>query len=300
MHVKKSGKLIVRLAGGLGNQMFCYAAARRLAKVNDAELVIDDEGGFIYDTTYNRTFMLDLFNISGRLATSREKLRPFDRGRRKLLRARSKNKNFSDRPLIFQELRDFDLRLLDLKFAGTRYFEGVWASAGYFEDIATIIREDLGLKKRPQDAENRTCADLISSSNSVALFVRWFDDPTIKDGQNTPPDYYQRAIELIESRLDKPHYFIFSDQPEAVRTHLSLPDQRHRIINHNDTENMAYADLWLGSLCRHFIIANSTFGWWSAWLGADPAKIVIAPSTKTVTAPNWTIEGFVPEKWLRM
>ena len=300
MVVKKPSKLIVRLTGGLGNQMFCYAVARRLALVNDAELILDDETGFAYDRKYRRSFGLSPFCLAGRKATNREKLKPFPRLRHKLLKIYSRKIPFQGRPLIFQEQRDFDSRLLSLSFSGTRYFTGVWPSENYFKDIEDLLREDFTLQKMPEDAANRSAAKHIAASNSVAIFVRWFDIPSMDNGNNTPLDYYDRGLKVLESRLDNPYYFIFSDRPDSVRAHLKFPEDRCRVVNHNNSEDMAYADLWLGTQCRHFILSNSTFGWWSAWLGNFPDKIVIAPSTKTVPAANWNIKGFLPDEWITL
>jgi hypothetical protein len=106
-------KLIVRIKGGLGNQLFCYAAARRLALVNDAELVIDDVTGFARDQQYRRRYMLDRFNILARKATPRERLEPFERYRRGVMRLLSRRKPFVERHYLEREGIEFDERLLE-------------------------------------------------------------------------------------------------------------------------------------------------------------------------------------------
>ena len=90
-------KIIPRIFGGLGNQLFCYAAARRLALVNDAELVIDDVTGFARDREYRRQYMLDRFRIPVRKATPAERLEPFERYRRGLMKWLSRSKPFMER-----------------------------------------------------------------------------------------------------------------------------------------------------------------------------------------------------------
>ena len=130
--------LILTLKGGLGNQMFGYAAARRLAFRNGAELVLDTESGFIHDKTYRRKFSLSPFNLAGRYATRAEKLQPFEPLRRSYLRAREAKKPFEDRLYIKQDFGDFDPRLLTLKIQKKLWLEGVWAGEGYFSDIADL------------------------------------------------------------------------------------------------------------------------------------------------------------------
>ena len=103
---------------------------------------------------------------------------------------------------------------------------------------------------------------------------------------------------LIESKVDTPHYFLFSDDPGAAGALLSQHAQRLTIVSHNQGEDNAHADLWLMSHCRHFITANSTFSWWGAWLGKDPNKIVVTPDLGMSKKSAWGFRGLIPERWL--
>lgn len=292
-------KIVVRIAGGLGNQLFTYAAARRLSLVSGAELVLDDETGFTHDRVYRRRYGLDAFSISARTATSAEKLKPFERLRRKLMRSRSMSVPFEKRSYVTQEGLDFDPRLLQFRPKGTIFLEGYWTSEGYFADVADTIRRDLRLTRSLGSAD-RSVEARIRNSVAVALHVRWFDAPGTVSRQNAPIDYYRRAVELIASRVSRPHYFVFSDNPEAVREHIPLPADSVTFVDHNDPDTLAHADLWLMSQCDHFIISNSTFSWWGGWLGMNPGKIVIAPSATTVAAPAWALRGLIPDGWLKI
>jgi Glycosyl transferase family 11 len=293
----KKAKIIVRISGGLGNQLFTYAAARRLSLVNNAELVIDDETGFLRDI-HQRSYGLDVFSISARKATDREKLKPFGRIRRRILRTQAKRIPFIQRAYIYQEELDFDSRLLQLQPQGTVYMEGYWQSENYFVDVANTIRSDLRLSSA-LNAPNLDTEAAIRNCCAIALHVRWFNPPGTT-GQNAPSDYYRRAVAFFESRIRQPHYFVFSDNAEATRKHLPLPVRNATYVNHNDPDSSPYADLWLMSQCDHFIIANSTFSWWGAWLAANPHKIIVAPSVATVSAPAWTFRGLIPEAWHRI
>mgnify|MGYP005681454951 CR=1 FL=1 len=104
-------KVIPRIKGGIGNQLFIFSAARRLSIVNDAELVLDHLSGFERDFKYKRHYQLGHFNIASRLATRSERLLPFSRARRLLLRYQSSFKDFNDRIHLDQEGLDFDDRL---------------------------------------------------------------------------------------------------------------------------------------------------------------------------------------------
>jgi len=270
-------KVIGRIKGGIGNQLFCYAAARRLSLINKAELIIDDVSGFIRDYQYRRHYMLDHFNISARKATPAERLEPFERYRRGVLKWISRRRPFCEREYVEQEGWDFDPRLLTLRVKGTRYLDGYWQGEGYFKDIESVIREDLRMRE-PTNENNRRVGDEISKCMAVSVHVRWFDLPATTETHNVSVDYYKRAIALMSERLIAPHYIVFSDRPELARTRLGLSDDEATYVNHNTREEDAWSDLWLMNQCKHFIIANSTFSWWGAWLNQNPGKIVIAPA----------------------
>ena len=294
-------KIILRIVGGLGNQLFCYAAARRLALVNDAELVLDEVSGFALDHTYQRFSQLDHFQIPCRKATMIERLEPLARVRRYLKREINRLRPFEKRSYIKQERINFDSRLLTVQPHGTVYLEGYWQSEQYFKDVETTIREDLRIIP-PTDATNLAIAKRIHGCRAVAVHVRFFDAPYEDGVNNAPDDYYTRAIIKMETLVPNAHYFIFSDQPAAARTRIPLPDERITLVSHNQGDEYAYADLWLMTQCQHFIIANSTFSWWGAWLSNYNQKQVIAPEFKiigTTRVTSWGFKGLLPCSWIK-
>lgn len=294
----RSSKIIPRIFGGIGNQLFCYAAARRFAILNNAELVIDDVSGFAYDHEYGRNYQLDHFNIPCRKATPAERLEPFSRARRYLKRWINQRRPFEDRKYIRQESIDFDPRLLEYKPRGTVYLEGYWQSEGYFKDIEQIIREDLKIKP-PSDGENLRLSEEIYKSNAVAIHVRWFDESGSDFPHNASLAYYHNAIELIERKIASPRYFLFSDDPDAARKLLELPEDKVVYVSNNQCDKNAYADLWLMTKCRHFIIANSSFSWWGAWLGeTQPNTVITTPGKLQGKVTAWGFPGLVPDRWV--
>ena len=271
-------KIIVRIRGGLGNQLFCYAAARRLAIANGAELVIDHITGFVRDREYRRKYMLDRFHIPARTASRAELLQPFERYRRGFLKIVSRKRSFAERKYIEEEREEFDDRLLALKVDGTLYLDGLWQSAAYFADVEEVIREDLRFIP-PGDLVNQQAEEAIRKSEAVALHVRWYNAPGSSRIGNAPREYYERAIALLESKIGSAHYFLFSDHPTFAREIVNLPDDRVTTISHNVGHAAAHLDMWLMTRCKHFIIANSTYSWWGAWLAETEKKIVITPGT---------------------
>ena len=294
--------LTVRLKGGLGNQLFCYAAARRLALKGNAELVIDDVTGFIRDKQYKRQFALEKFNISARLATPSERMEPFERYRRALAKWRERRKPYDERSYLEQEGRDFDPRLLTLRPRGDLYLDGLWQSEAYFKDVEAIIRRDLTIQP-PSDRVNQEAAARIQDcENSVALHVRWFDAPGANAREhNVSRSYYQRALNYAQAKLGQPHFFLFSDDPRAAAKKLALPEASYTLVAHNVGDEFAYADMWLMSQCRHFITANSTFSWWGAWLGEKTNGEVLAPSPTTFQPVNaWCTKDLLPARWIKL
>jgi hypothetical protein len=294
----------VRVLGGIGNQLFGYAAARRLALASNTELVIDHISGFSYDHQYRRDYRLEDFNIPCRKATAAERLEPFSRARRYLKRLWNASRPFERRRYIQQEGIDFDPRLLSLRPRGVVYLEGYWQSEGYFKDVEVQIRADLRIKA-PKDDANRQMALRIRNSLAVAIHVRFFDEPETAYGSrrvenNAPGDYYRRAVAEMEQRHPDAHYFVFSDRPFDAQARLPLAHERMTLVHHNRGDARAYADLWLMAQCQHFIIANSTFSWWGAWLAEMPGKVVLAPGfEKHEGKMSWGFRGLLPEHWIK-
>jgi hypothetical protein len=245
--------------------------------------------------------MLDQFRISVRKATPAERLEPFERYRRGLAKLISRSRPFHQRNYLEQEGIAFDHRLLDFKVNGTLYLDGHWQSEIYFEDVADVIRQDLRIIP-PSDQTNKRLAEEIQASLAVAIHVRWFNKPEESTQHNVAANYYRHAIAMMEERLSVPRYFVFSDELDAARTKLTLPEGRTTFVSHNQGDEHAYADLWLMSQCRHFITANSTFSWWGAWLGEAETTIVVCPSyiigEGNITA--WNFAGQIPERWLKI
>ncbi len=270
--------IIVKLMGGLGNQMFQYAAARSLAWRHGTSLKFDLsflEGDQPGDT--RRSFELDKFCISTEIASRREIFLMRGRGSSFLssLSAKILQKCFGYTDYREKGFR-FDPHLLELP--DNCYLEGFWQSEHYFEGIRKIICKELTVTS-PLTAINRDLAEKIAKVNAVSLHIRRGD--YVKDEKTRTMhgvcglEYYSRAEERVAEKLKEPNFFVFSDDPDWVEKNLRL---RHptRYISHNGS--MPHEDLRLMSLCKHHIIANSSFSWWGAWLSANPDKLVIAPN----------------------
>lgn len=299
--------IITRLSGGLGNQMFQYAMGRRLAIRHKTDLKLDIR--FYQDPDFRkscipRALSIVALNIQGSFAKPDEidAVRQFgsqatfaQRIRRRLpiLLGATTSRKFSK-----ETTWDFDRKCLRLP--DNVYLRGFWQSEEYFVDIEDTIRKDFTWKERP-GAKNRVMLEKIVGCEAVSVHVRrgdYIHDSNTKAVHGVCPiEYYQTAVEILRGRVNNPHFFVFSDDPEWTRQNLRLSSPA-TYVNHNG-EHKDYEDLRLMSQCKHHIIANSSFSWWGAWLAADPNKMVIAPRRWFVQ--DWRgLNGRFPPGWITL
>ena len=296
--------IIVKLCGGIGNQMFQYAAARRLAYVNNVPLKLD-LGWFGKNRALTerdkRNYNLDCFMLSVEIAEDDEVSglishlnNPLSRRLPYFLK---KYISHFNKTHIVEKAYNFDPEILMLK--DNVYLDGYWQSDKYFNDAEDIIRFDFTFCDEPE-GQNLRYAELIRNLNSVSLHVRRGDYVTsAKTGAFhglCSLDYYKQAVNEIFRQTDKPVFFMFSDDMEWVKTNLKIDADIYYVdCNTLDT---CHEDLRLMSLCKHHIIANSSFSWWGAWLSSYTDKIVCAPE-KWFNASVDTRDN-VPGSWTRL
>jgi Glycosyl transferase family 11 len=281
--------IIVNIYGGLGNQLFQYAAGRQLAEKNHTRLKLDIEN---YKRDNRRSYSLHHFNIQEKFCT------PFDK---KIINGKERVRKFLNKkesPAIYTEQNlSFDKKVLEL--GNNTYLDGYWQSEKYFNGIEKIIRTEYRMKE-PLSGINKMFADKIESLNAVSIHVRRGDyvkDKNANAGHGVCGlDYYQQAIAYLTGTLAHPYFFIFSDDMEWTRTNLSTGSHPVEYIDHNAAAD--YEDLRLMSLCKHHIIANSSFSWWGAWLNESVGKKIIAPK-KWFRAPV-TNDDLIPEGWITL
>ena len=288
--------VIGRIFGGLGNQLFCYAAARRLSLVNGVPLKLDITSGFQNDK-YKREYLLDRFNIQADIANSSECFMDrFGPTRHRIKFHFNRLLPFNWRTYLFEETPRLDTRLLNYRVRKDVYLTGYWQSEEYFKDINDILRNDLRITMSLSSA-TLSAAAKIQRSNSVSLHVRSYSEVPADDGAIIlKPDYYDRAAKVIATRVSAPHFYCFSDDPGWADSNLCLPYPITIIrCNNGKGSNGAVEDLWLMSQCHHHIIANSTFSWWGAWLNEEPNRVVVGPIAGVLSEnKHW-----LPEKWLK-
>lgn len=263
--------VVIRLSGGLGNQMFQYALYLQLKKLGK-NVKIDDVTE--YDREGVRPIHLPIFGISYPTPSKEEMIRLtdarmdlFSRIRRKLT-----GRKTAEYPEISMR---FDPQVLNLDRA---YLTGVWQTAKYFAGAETEVREAFSFHNLKLSDNMQKYKEKIENTNAIAVHIRrgdYLQVPEVYCGICTE-EYYENALQKFEEMEPDCHFFVFSNDPEWVKTRFT--QENMTIVEGND-ENAGYVDMYLMSRCRHFIIANSSFSWWAAWLGAYACKKVIAPET---------------------
>ena len=282
-----------RLLGGLGNQMFQYAAGRALAWRRDVPFQVDRRAFAEYKT---HAFGLDCFRaeiadapadqLPGAVKESRlnRLLRPFMRAPLKV---------YAERAFTF------DAEVASLP-DGT-YLDGYWQSEKYFADCADLIRADFTVRHAPS-ADNQRWLGMVANGNSVSLHIRRGDYVSNASAAavhgTCDLDYYRRAVDHIRQATGQaPVLFVFSDDPDWVAANLDLPCETHLVRNNDAATN--YEDLRMMTACRHHVIANSSFSWWGAWLDARPDAITVAPK-RWFAAGTPDARDLVPGRWVRL
>lgn len=286
--------ITVRFNGGLGNQMFQWAFARAIEKYTGVPTFIDMT---FFKKSYSRPYELDIFALDAKKVEgfwNNLKIETIWKLRRKL-----KGKKFLGTYIYEEPHFEFDKEIFNVE--PNTYIHGFFQSEKYFKEIENEIREDFKFKLAP-DEINQAHINKINSTNSISLHIRRGDYVQKKRYQNVYAtcslDYYKRGVERIFKDTNQPPMlFIFSDDKEWVKENLKLPFETVYVDNNSGAKS--YEDMRLMSLCKHNIIANSSFSWWGAWLNNNKEKIVIAPQ-KWFNDEKIIQTDVIPESWIRL
>jgi hypothetical protein len=298
--------IIVNIMGGLGNQMFQYAAARHLAILNDTELKIDSSNFYRHTANREHTLQIQHFRITAAEATFKEsrRFRRYKKRHYRFLRSLGnllrRSPQQDENLLYYEETGGSRFNPEFFAPASDRYLFGYFNSYKYFDPIRELLMREFAPREEPGE-EARNALKLMESTNSVSIHFRRGDyvtDPNIKSGVSgiITDDYYRNAISHISEAVETPHFFVFSNDIGWARENFSVPFEV-TFIGFNPPQR-GYEDLWLMSRCRHNITAGgSSFSWWAAYLNPNEEKIVIR--TKDVNGdPKFNHpDDFFPPGW---
>jgi hypothetical protein len=285
--------IIVRLKGGLGNQLFQYAAARALALQHGCTLMLDHSDFFVNEANKTpRRFALHDFHL-GRGVIGK---RPQGRTTTKMTSLFCKALQRAGAILFCEPNLDFQPQLAGLR--DNVIMDGYFQSHHYFCGIRNVLLQEFICKASLPDSNRRFLA-AIESGNSVSLHVRRGD--YVKNAATagfhgvSPLEYYRRAVALLQQQHEHLNFFIFSDDLPWCRSEFSFLEQKE-FVDCNSTET-AHFDLFLMSRCRYHIIANSSFSWWGAWISDFRKGSVIYPQ-QWFLGEKVNIESRFPAEWV--
>lgn len=266
---EKEELVVIQLSGGLGNQMFQYALYLQLKSLG-RKVKIDDVTE--YRTKDARPVRLDVFGITYDKPTKQEMRNLTDSSpdlmskiRRKLTGRRTKEYREKD--------VNFDPAVWEKKRA---YLTGCWQSEKYFSSSAAGVKKAFTFPVFDLSEQMKAYVKAINESNSVCVHIRRGDYLQVSEvyGGICTEEYYAAAMEKMKQAYPDCHFFLFTNDAKWVKENYKA--RNITVVEGND-EDKGYLDLYLMTLCRHFILANSSFSWWAAYLGEYKDKIIIAP-----------------------
>lgn len=282
------------LQGGLGNQMFMYAMVRAMAWRNNTMSVFNKNYGFEHDYTFRRKLELQCLNV----CLDEKPIYTFDYSLGRYTQHISKilNRNVlvpnclyvkEVEPLHFQE------ELISKEWKNV-FLEGYWQSERYFFDYKDRIRKEFVIKMPLEEDVKYELRDFSRDNENLVLvgIRRYQECNNLQAGVLLDEDYYNKAINIIESKIENPKYIVFSQQQEWAKEHFKTKNPIC-FVKPKEGEFNSIKDLYLMIHCKHAIISNSSYYWWGAWLSKTNDGIVIAPS-------NFLNKDTVCEKWLKI
>lgn len=279
--------ILVRLSDGMGNQMFQYALGRALSLRHNVPFKLDLSA---YQRDPKRVYSLGAFRIAEDFMTMAD-------AQRVITAPQDRSRPWWNQPVVVAP--SFPYNDMVWQAPADCYLVGYWQSERYFAAIADHIRSDFTLKA-PLTGLNLILSREMAAVESVSLHVRrgdYVSEARVAQLHGTCSlDYYRRAVAHIAEHVERPVFYVFSDDPDWTRENLRLDFPTH-YVTHNGT--VPTEDLRLMSCCRHHIIANSSFSWWGAWLGHNPGKQVCAPA-RWFAGYDHDTRDLVPANWVRL
>ena len=286
--------MIVEIFAGLGNQMFQYAFYLSLKKKWDGRHDVQ------IDNTICRARGYELEKVFGIKCGKHDTVNPaveqwFLRKVIALIRKTNMRK-IRFRNQIIDLTSGYWPEIMEIDSEQIEYY-GCWQSENYFSDVKEEVKQAFRFPEVTEE-KNKKLIQQLQQSESVSIHVRRGDFLKFPQYINLgESDYYQHAIEYIKKHVKKPVFVVFSDDVEWCKEYI-LRDEKCCFVDWN-TGDKSFRDMQLMSICKHNIIANSTFSWWGAWINENKNKIVVAPS-KIYSEKKYDDSEYIPEGWIKL
>jgi hypothetical protein len=291
--------VIIRLKGGMGNQMFQYAFGLRAARALgtelqvDLSLLLDRARG---DDHVYRDYDLTIFEVPHQFLVNPMVLRTLYATKSSKICKATRKWLARGRNYVREPHFEVSKSILQQPKNNTIY-EGWWQSERYFSDISEEVR-NIFTFVNPILKTSESLFTTIKNTNSICLNVRRTDFLKVDDLNTTTKDYFLNAAKQMANLVDNPHFFIFSDDVEWCAENLNLAHPT-TLVDHSHKGEKFGNYLQLMKACQHFIIPNSSFAWWAVWLNENKDKNVIAPKN-WFNSSQYDTSDLVPDNWIRL
>ncbi|GAA3782737.1 alpha-1,2-fucosyltransferase [Corallibacter vietnamensis] len=291
--------VIVRLRGGLGNQMFQYALGKRISEQLNTPLKLDlttilrvkKKEGFTY-----RPYQLHIFNVEESYLINPKTIRFFNKLHLHFIVEIIKGIKLLGKKKVKEKTFTVDDNLINSPLNNALY-SGYWQSEKYFSDAEASLRLDFSFKES-LSPQATNILEKIQQTNSVCVHMRRGD--YVQNNYFVPmsSDYFEKASTYINDHIKDPHFFIFSDEPQWCIDNIKM-DANFTVVDF-ETEKIKYKeDLQLMASCQHFIMSASSFSWWAVWLSGVKNKITIAPK-QWFADQSIDVSDLVGSDWIRL
>lgn len=269
--------LIIKLMGGLGNQMFQYAFYLKMQQLGKQVKI--DISGFENEKSgeKRRIGLYEFQNVNLETCTLKERSKFVDDNTSFVSRILRKLRGTNNK--IWREIIPYDEAIFDVD---NYYMLGYWNCEKYYENMMPELRNVFQFPEKSGEKNEKIIKEM-EETNSVSLHIRRGDYLEPKHAQRfgciCTEEYYEKAIGYIKEHVNNPQFYIFSDEKNYIKQKYN--GKEYHIIDWNTEESNAIFDLMLMSKCKHNICANSTFSKWAAMLNDNPDKIRINPMKQT-------------------
>jgi hypothetical protein len=296
--------IIVNIKGGLGNQMFQYAIGFALAKKKKTKLLLDvrelEEFNSVLPKGYiKRNFSLGIFGIKLEFSSKKDHIKVFQFNKK--YKYRNIIAFFLDKLNFYifrQRKRSFEKRFYNLK-GTTWYLDGYWQSDKYFINYKKEILNVFNFNSLKNLEFNKNFIKDISKKKTICVNVRRTDFIGHPEHHTLDIKYYKKAIETFKKLIGNDfEIYVFSDDLQWCKKNFTFFD-RTNFVEHSYAGKNFYNYLYLMTNFRNFVIPNSTFAWWAAWLCQFNDKKIIAPKKWSNSYDNSKID-IIPNSWIKI
>tara|TARA_Y100000590_G_scaffold164183_2_gene188139 strand:- start:1615 stop:2556 length:942 start_codon:yes stop_codon:yes gene_type:complete len=304
--------LILRLSNEMGNQMFMYASAYSISKKLNRELLIDEETAFLLKKNVS-SFGLGFFNITANYAPDNLKYKNLHGYIKRKFFIKTDflrvKKKFYIEKKDNRKITEHSNRYKNINFDNNLFVEGHFETERYFQDYKEEIKKEFKIKNE-ENLKNNPYFNELNKPNSVAICLRQ-NRFTEGKGQNTPLNkhksanfsdeqinYINKSVNFIKSKVAGANFFLWSNDFSSIdNSKFNFNYKEVKLDTINNQLDKRILSLFLLKQCNHFVVTNSTFNWWGAWLSNKNNKLILRPSSNFFKDFYLNNQDFWPEHW---